>query len=192
MNNSKETLQKGTKEKISDKAFQLFKEYGYDNVSVRQIASELDITTGALYYHFKNKADILINRTAGNEDIIRQRAYDPSIPTRKGQILSLFTNLIADFIVYEGPEICIIRMLGRDLNINRSKALESTLTDLARDAINEKEFSSEYSPETIANSILYTFRGIAYCWAIGTDQFDLKAALQFELSRVLDYYSLAA
>jgi hypothetical protein len=83
-------------------------------------------------------------------------------------------------------------MLGRDLNINRSKALENTLTDLARDAINEKEFSSEYSPETIANSILYTFRGIAYCWAIGTDQFDLKAALQFELSRVLDYYSLAA
>ncbi len=192
MNESMETSHKNTKQKISDKAFQLFREYGYDNVSVRQIAAELDITTGALYYHFKNKADILINRTAGNEDIIRQKAYDPSISTRKGQIMSLFLNLIADFIMYEGPEICTIRMLGRDLNINRSKSLEATLKDLVTDAINEKELSSEYSPETIVTSILYTFRGIAYCWATGSDQFDLKAALDSELSRVLDYYSIAA
>lgn len=189
MNNSMETLQKNTKERISDKAFQLFKEHGYDNVSVRQIASELDITTGALYYHFKNKADILINRTVGNEGIIRLKAYDPAIPTRRGQVMSLFTNLIADFIIYEGPEICTIRMLGRDLNINRSKSLEDVLLDLIKDAIKENELSSEHSPETIVNSLLFTFRGIAYCWATGQEQFDLKSTLNSELSRVLDYYS---
>ncbi|WP_051671315.1 TetR/AcrR family transcriptional regulator [Oribacterium sp. P6A1] len=192
MNNSKETLQKTTKEKISDKAFQLFKEHGYDNVSVRQIAAELDITTGALYYHFKNKADIIINRTVGNEDIIRQKAYDPSIPTRKGQILSLFTTLIADFILFEGPEICAIRMWGRDLNINRSKSLEETLTNLVSDAINKKELSSEYTPEIITNSILYTFRGIAYCWATGKEQFDIRSVLESEISKVLSFYSMTA
>lgn len=189
MNTSKETLHKNTKQKISDTAFRLFKKYGYDNVSVRQIASELDITTGALYYHFKNKADILINRSVGNEDIIRQKAHDPSISTKRGQILSLFTNLLADFIIFEGPEICAIRMLGRDLNINRSKSLEDTLSDLVSEAISEKELSSEYSPETIVNSLLFTFRGIAYCWATGQDQFDIKAAFDRELNRVLDFYS---
>lgn len=189
MNNSNDTEQKTTKQKISEKAFQLFKQYGYDNVSVRQIASELDITTGALYYHFKNKADILINRTETNEDIIRLKAYDSSISTRKGQILSLFTNLIAEFILYEGPEILTIRMLVRDLNINRSQSLQDTLKDLVSEALKEKELSSEYSPETITNSILYTFRGIAYCWATEREQFDLKSVLNSELSKVLDYYS---
>ncbi len=189
MNNLKDTEQKTTKQRISEKAFQLFKEHGYDNVSVRQIASELDITTGALYYHFKNKADILINRTEVNEDIIRLKAFDASVTSKKEQIMSIFLNLIADFILYEGPEICTIRMLGREMNINRSQSLKDILIELVSEAIKEKEFSDHYSPDAIVNSILYTFRGIAYCWATEQEQFELKPVLKSELSRVLDYYS---
>lgn len=47
-----------TKEKILMTALQLFARDGYEAVSVRNIAEELDITKGALYRHYKNKRDI--------------------------------------------------------------------------------------------------------------------------------------
>ncbi len=48
-----------TREKILDVAAELFVENGYSGTPLSLIASKLDFTKAALYYHFKNKADIL-------------------------------------------------------------------------------------------------------------------------------------
>lgn len=47
-----------TKEKILVTALRLFAVYGYEAVSVSQIAGELGMTKGSLYKHYKNKRDI--------------------------------------------------------------------------------------------------------------------------------------
>ena len=47
-----------TKRKILFSGLRLFAVYGYEAVSVSQIAGELGITKGALYRHYKNKRDI--------------------------------------------------------------------------------------------------------------------------------------
>ena len=36
----------------------LFAQSGYQHVSMRKIAQELNYSHGALYYHFKNKAEL--------------------------------------------------------------------------------------------------------------------------------------
>lgn len=41
-----------------DAARALFREKGYQHVSMRQIAQALNYSHGAIYYHFKNKADL--------------------------------------------------------------------------------------------------------------------------------------
>lgn len=48
-----------TKEKIAVKALQLFNEKGYNNVTTRHIATELNISPGNLHYHFKHSEDII-------------------------------------------------------------------------------------------------------------------------------------
>jgi AcrR family transcriptional regulator len=48
-----------TKAKIVDTAIQLFTERGVSNVSTNHIASAMGISPGNLYYHFRNKEDIL-------------------------------------------------------------------------------------------------------------------------------------
>ena len=48
------------KEKIIETSIKLFNEKGCLNTSTRHIADELGISVGNLYYHFKNKEDILI------------------------------------------------------------------------------------------------------------------------------------
>jgi AcrR family transcriptional regulator len=49
-----------TRERILDIGLDLFIEHGYDRTSIRDIAERLGTTKAALYYHFKSKADILL------------------------------------------------------------------------------------------------------------------------------------
>ena len=48
-----------TKDKIMDVALHMFSERGYEAVSIRDICGEVGIKESTLYYHFKNKMDIL-------------------------------------------------------------------------------------------------------------------------------------
>lgn len=46
------------KERILAVSRQLFLHHGYNGISIRKIASKARLTTGAIYFHFKNKRDI--------------------------------------------------------------------------------------------------------------------------------------
>lgn len=62
------------KEKIFNVSINLFSEYGYDGVSIRQIATEVGIRESSIYNHYKSKESILdeildyyINQMLSNE-----------------------------------------------------------------------------------------------------------------------------
>src|SRR5689334_22613841 len=48
-----------TKARILDKALELFNEQGTSNVTTNHIAEALGMSPGNLYYHFRNKAEIV-------------------------------------------------------------------------------------------------------------------------------------
>lgn len=48
-----------TKAEIQEVALELFTERGYEATSMREIAERLQITKAALYYHFRNKEDVV-------------------------------------------------------------------------------------------------------------------------------------
>ncbi len=50
---------KNTKEKIFDVSIDLFSQYGYDGVSIRQIAKEVGIKESSIYNHYQSKESIL-------------------------------------------------------------------------------------------------------------------------------------
>lgn len=51
-------MRKNNRQKILDTARKLFLRYGYNGISMRTIASKAKLTTGAVYFHFKNKREI--------------------------------------------------------------------------------------------------------------------------------------
>ncbi|CAG9620248.1 TetR/AcrR family transcriptional regulator [Sutcliffiella rhizosphaerae] len=58
MSPRKAVTQELTQEMVLKAARDLFHQKGYQQVSMRQIASVLGYSHGAIYYHFKNKADL--------------------------------------------------------------------------------------------------------------------------------------
>jgi AcrR family transcriptional regulator len=48
------------REKILEKAAHLFVLRGYNGISMREIAEELGVSKAALYYHFKDKQDLML------------------------------------------------------------------------------------------------------------------------------------
>ena len=68
------------KERILLTALRLFAKDGYEAVSVSDIASELDMTKGALYKHFKNKRDIFESIVARMEQCDAEQANAHGVP----------------------------------------------------------------------------------------------------------------
>lgn len=47
-----------TEQKIIDNAIQMIDHDGYQNLSLRKLAKQSNMTTGAFYKHFKNKDEL--------------------------------------------------------------------------------------------------------------------------------------
>ncbi len=69
-----------TKEKILLTALKLFSVRGFKAVSVNDIASELGITKGALYKHYKSKNDIFESIIGRMENSDSEKAYAEGLP----------------------------------------------------------------------------------------------------------------
>lgn len=54
----KRSEQELSKEAIIESARALFSELGYQKVTMRQVAKQLDCSHGAIYYHFQNKQEL--------------------------------------------------------------------------------------------------------------------------------------
>ncbi|MEU6278733.1 TetR/AcrR family transcriptional regulator [Streptomyces sp. NPDC047028] len=61
-----------TKERIVDAGMAVFAEVGYQNLSMRQVAERLDAHAGSLYYHVRDKDELL----ALMADRVCRQAYD--------------------------------------------------------------------------------------------------------------------
>jgi TetR/AcrR family acrAB operon transcriptional repressor len=56
----KETVS-GTREKLLESALDVMSEKPFNAVSLDEVASRVGLTRGAVYWHFKNKSDLLVN-----------------------------------------------------------------------------------------------------------------------------------
>lgn len=65
-------------EKIFDAALQLFVSRGYKSTTVEQIANEIGLTKGAVYFYFKTKEAIMLGLLEQAEEIVVDRMIDDS------------------------------------------------------------------------------------------------------------------
>jgi AcrR family transcriptional regulator len=117
-----------TRERILGAAARLFAEQGFSQVSMPEIARSSGITAGAIYKHFKSKADLLfqvVTRAVQSIPLFVQAA-------ESGRDATALPRLGA---VYTAPELKLLRQLsievhstaGRDSKVRRVLAQSNQL-----------------------------------------------------------------
>jgi AcrR family transcriptional regulator len=97
-----------TRERILEASLRLFNEQGEPNVTTNHIADELEISPGNLYYHFRNKDDIIEQLFGHYEERIDRALTQP-----EGRLPNLEDIWLQLHLVYEA--IWDYRFLYRDL-----------------------------------------------------------------------------
>jgi TetR/AcrR family transcriptional repressor of nem operon len=157
-----------TAERILDIAERLVQVRGFNNFSYADVASELDITTASLHYHYPGKAELgqaLITRYS-------ERFYealgqiDRELPDARAK-LEAYANLYAE--VLRGKRMCMCGILAAEYQTlpkpMRSAVIgffdenQRWLAHLLTEGKAERTLKFTGSPEDVAQAILSTLEG---------------------------------
>lgn len=173
-----------TKEKIHDVAIRLMDEYGIDNVSIRDICREADVSTGAFYHYFQSKDDLLLI-TQENLDKLTTHMFD-TLPaylpvTEKIVRCFLYQSI---WIQKRGAEVTThsftVHLRRPQLNIfSKKRPFFVRLCEIVDLHQKAGDVVDIYSSEDICSTLQYMFRGIWLDWC---------AYQNFNLNEKVDYH----
>ncbi|MCK9349357.1 MAG: TetR/AcrR family transcriptional regulator [Sphaerochaeta sp.] len=156
------------KAQIIAKGNELFKDKGYEKVTVNDICEACGITKTTFYYHLKSKQDILLQSYDIIVDnltpMLRQMLH---LPSCWEQIKHLFDYLITQFIAL-GPELnsqlLIVNLQRKDRALHLRKHLEEIAIDIISMGQERGQFHNSNEPKVLYEAAAYMFTGYEYMW----------------------------
>ncbi len=176
-----------TKDYIIKTALKTFSRKGYSGTTLVDIAKEANLTRGAIYWHFKDKAElyteIINNYIMLEKRLIEQRFHsnDTAFNKLEGIIGDFFSELINDEDFRAIEQISRFKIEHND-EIIESKKIWMNFIDYATNVVIELleqgkktgEFSKNIPSEITAIALFSYIMGIEITWLENTDRFSLK------------------
>ena len=160
-----------TKQKIMDAALQLFKSKGFDATRLQDIAKAAGMTRGAIYWHFKNKLDILATLMLDMKK--RFEVLLKNFQEEDGSAVKKLERLIHEIIMAhtadeQFQDLIIVMMSNYQISQNLRKhhfkdefptQFIETVSDLTRQGMDEGAIRRDIDPNEIAWLVLFLFTG---------------------------------
>jgi len=159
-----------TKQRIREKALELFNNTDFEDVSTTDICKSLNMAVGNFYRYYSSKEEILmesyptfdhyvetefaLNHFDKNIEAIRYLIYKQ---TNGAELLG--SKIYAQMLRIQ------VKNQGRNV-IEDSRAFHTCLRKLVENALNDKEIITAHSADEISSLILHTSRGILLEWAM--------------------------
>lgn len=159
-----------TKYIIFDTALSLFREFGYDNVSIQKICSQCNVTRNAFYYYYRSKDDLLRSyfdhSNHNNPDIILKMLNQPNNWAKLWSLYEVYLNNIVD----TGKEI-VKQILIISISENSKMLISNTLTQewcipLLASCQTEGFIHNKTKAEELNKQCNQLCIGILYTWVI--------------------------
>lgn len=179
-----------TRDKIFRIASNLFKEKGYNNVTVDDICANCNISKRTFYYHLKSKSDILFHYYDHVIDNITPLLIQMlNTSNNWDQLILIFDNLI-DKMMDLGPDINS-QLLSINLQDNQNTFdLRQNLTDIAihiiENAQHDKQIRNLNNASDLYRSAAYMFTGYEYMWCVKDGDFPWKEQFYNSLENLFD------
>ncbi len=170
-----------TKKALFDSALALFKEKGFDAVTIEEIAQRAGTAKGTFYTYFSTKSAIIIEEFQAIDDHYRRYARNLRRYDSARQQLVAFTRTqlryVRDKIGLEMLKLLYSNQLvhpqTEKVLIDTKRYLHALVRDIVHSGQERGEFRTDVEADRLAQLFNRSMRSIFLDWAISDSAFDL-------------------
>ena len=137
-------MQNTTREKILKKAQTIFNEEGYQHITMRRIANELNISVGNVTYHYKHKLDIL-KELMQNINLLEKNKHAESLSDLHIQIDKMIQSLIDSRFFFISDELANLNEEFARTNQANVTRLHQNLSEILEELTHLGLFTSSFT-----------------------------------------------
>lgn len=181
-----------TKDMIQDTAMDLFREKGYENVTIMDICHGCNITKRTFYYHFESKADLLsgvVNYWGIKaERLLRTFASEEKSIDILWQLMQVYCTNAQKY----GPNIVkqvyvLMIQSSSDIHFPQKMYLYDLAIQLLTKAQAAGEIRNPNDPEEIVFILYHSLRSISISWAAENGSYDLVQEYRKSFDIIVGY-----
>lgn len=179
---------------ILDCAIALFKEQGYDKVTIKQICEASDVAKSTFYYHYQTKEDLIKDFfkhiDINVEQMMQALLEDGNYLEQMWKMIEMYYLRLIDAGV-EITKIVYSSNLANDKHIlgeNNAIAKDAYLKLLSKALESKLIQPVETSVEVLLSTLVYSLTGISYLWCVNNGNFDLIAECRKVFETILQYH----
>ncbi len=183
-----------TKQDIREKAYQLFAQKGFKEVTMKDICELTGLSRGGLYRHYESTEQIFLEIVNAFSDKQRNEVFTKitqHIPatTILDELLSKYASEMIDYENSFSLAICEFysnpAISKEDNSVKMQyKISKSTWVELINYGIGTKEFNS-VNPESVFNVIIFAYQGVRMYSKLMKMDNDIPSQIIHEIKRLL-------
>lgn len=176
-----------TKQKIYQSGAELFRKYGYQNVSVEQIAHAADVGIGTLYHYYPSKADLYGEMFIRVDDFFCAFEEKTVLERPPRQVLMEYFCQYAR--LNEGMGVEYVQLLVAPKNreiFQGNQNFELILENLIDQYQKKGQISLAHTPVQWRRYLMICARGVIFDWPIhNASDYDLMARMEFVMGEAI-------
>ena len=167
----------GKRDKIRNHARHLFADYGYKDVSLDRIASDAEVSKGAIFWHFENKLDLFLKifstEIEGSYQIVNESQKKSATEKLAANVKSITRFLLENQTLAKLMRVYIYEVLpllkdddGKTFEMELFDQFISLVQNILTAGIEKYEFRI-MNTQDVAYLIVTLIVGAFYDWLIG-------------------------
>lgn len=172
-----------TKHFIYTCAIRLFREYGYDNISVNKIVKQAGVAKGTFYIYFHSKSDIILEMLKQYDDyydqIINSFDTDTPVEIRLREIVKGACRFTQNVIGLDLIRVLYTKQIASGTDhrglLNEDRALFRILTCLVAEGQQTHIYLQDLNTEELALLIIRGIRSVFFDWCSSGGDLDLES-----------------
>jgi AcrR family transcriptional regulator len=183
---------KNTLFRIQKKAIELFNKKGYHNTTISDICRAANVTKSTLYYHFKNKEQLITHLYSNVSELPSKAMYQLVSSENSWEIIWTILEQAISWTEQAGPLILsqiIIRDLQNKtdtLGLPRNSELEKTYVNIIQRGQQKGHFKNQSKPSILYQIMTNIVAGITVNWCLQNGAFLFKDMVKKRVIILLD------
>ena len=164
-----------TKNRIYECGVSLIGKYGFDQVTVEQIASEAGVSVGTYYYYFESKFELFSEIFNRADEYFLAEVADNLITNSAPEQIVEFFEKYADFTYASGIEM-VKKLYTSDnkMFITKGRAMQNILQAIIEKGQACGQITAKMSSMELTDMLFLVARGVIFDWCLRDGDMSLR------------------